>query len=214
MKQARGIVDPDDAAGSQIEQRRGEGRGRMKRRGAMREVAGGTTTIMRGVAGLIGLAWASPIVMTDDGGMQRIGGSDGRCPAGRDRRNDLHRQGKQHYRKEFPQPPAHQAIPSLQRSQLNMLPAGCRDRGLDRGHPWEWYPAGARLFRPRPVSLPSPTLFPGRWRIQLDGFNLHDSKSDQITYAYGSLLKSDSLFACASRQTARRPRPLRSVKTA
>ena len=32
-------------------------------------------------------------------------------------------------------------------------------------------------------------------RIQLNGFNLTDSKSDQITYAYGSLLKTDALFA-------------------
>jgi outer membrane receptor protein involved in Fe transport len=37
--------------------------------------------------------------------------------------------------------------------------------------------------------------FANGWRIQLDGFNLLDSTSDQITYAYGSLLKSDSLFA-------------------
>ncbi len=37
--------------------------------------------------------------------------------------------------------------------------------------------------------------FDSGWRIQLDAFNLLDSKSDQITYAYGSLLKSDSLFA-------------------
>jgi outer membrane receptor protein involved in Fe transport len=37
--------------------------------------------------------------------------------------------------------------------------------------------------------------FDNGWRIQLDGFNLLSSKSDQITYAYGSLLKSDSLFA-------------------
>jgi outer membrane receptor protein involved in Fe transport len=37
--------------------------------------------------------------------------------------------------------------------------------------------------------------FDNGWRIQLDGFNLLGSRSDQITYAYGSLLKSDSLFA-------------------
>jgi hypothetical protein len=37
--------------------------------------------------------------------------------------------------------------------------------------------------------------FENGWRVQLDGFNLLNSKSDQITYAYGSLIKSDSLFA-------------------
>ena len=31
--------------------------------------------------------------------------------------------------------------------------------------------------------------------MQLDAFNILNSRSDQITYAYGSLLKSDSLFA-------------------
>jgi hypothetical protein len=32
------------------------------------------------------------------------------------------------------------------------------------------------------------------WRVQLDAFNILNSRSDQITYTYGSLLKSDSLF--------------------
>lgn len=36
--------------------------------------------------------------------------------------------------------------------------------------------------------------FANGWRIQLDGFNLLDTQTDQITYAYGSLLKSDSLY--------------------
>lgn len=37
--------------------------------------------------------------------------------------------------------------------------------------------------------------FENGWRVQLDAYNLTDSKSDQITYAYGSLLQSDALFA-------------------
>lgn len=37
--------------------------------------------------------------------------------------------------------------------------------------------------------------FENGWRIQLDGYNLTDSRSDQITYAYGSLLTADALFA-------------------
>jgi len=50
---------------------------------------------------------------------------------------------------------------------------------------------------------PATSLFNGRigyrfengWRIQLDILNLFDAKADQITYAYGSMLKTDSLFA-------------------
>jgi hypothetical protein len=66
-----------------------------------------------------------------------------------------------------------------------------------------------RYFGPRPLTedgafvSPATGLLNGRlgyrfdngWRVQLDGFNLLSSKSDQITYAYGSLIKSDSLFA-------------------
>jgi hypothetical protein len=66
-----------------------------------------------------------------------------------------------------------------------------------------------RYFGPRPLTednafvSPATGLLNGRlgyrfdngWRVQLDGFNLLNSQSDQITYAYGSLLKSDSLFA-------------------
>jgi outer membrane receptor protein involved in Fe transport len=40
--------------------------------------------------------------------------------------------------------------------------------------------------------------FDNGWRIQLDAFNLTNSRSDQITYAYGSLLKTDSLFAACN----------------
>ncbi len=40
--------------------------------------------------------------------------------------------------------------------------------------------------------------FENGWRIQLDGFNLTNSRSDQITYAYGSLLKTDSLYAACN----------------
>jgi hypothetical protein len=37
--------------------------------------------------------------------------------------------------------------------------------------------------------------FANGWRVQLDGLNLLNARSDQATYAYGSLLKTDSLFA-------------------
>ena len=36
--------------------------------------------------------------------------------------------------------------------------------------------------------------FDNGWRIQLDALNLLNSPTNQITYAYGSLLKTDSLF--------------------
>ncbi len=32
------------------------------------------------------------------------------------------------------------------------------------------------------------------WALQLDGLNLLDAKTNQITYAYGSLIKTDNLF--------------------
>jgi len=49
---------------------------------------------------------------------------------------------------------------------------------------------------------PATSLFNGRigyrfdngWRIQLDALNLFNVKADQITYAYGSMLKTDSLY--------------------
>jgi outer membrane receptor protein involved in Fe transport len=58
---------------------------------------------------------------------------------------------------------------------------------------------------------PATSIFNGRigyrnadgWRIQLDVLNLLNTKANQITYAYGSLIKTDSLFAlCYPVQTA------------
>jgi len=41
--------------------------------------------------------------------------------------------------------------------------------------------------------------FDNGWRVQLDVLNLLNSKTNQITYAYGSLIKTDSLYgACLS----------------
>jgi outer membrane receptor protein involved in Fe transport len=82
--------------------------------------------------------------------------------------------------------------------------------GIRLGENTGWF-AGLRYryFGPRPLTedgafvSPATGLLNGRlgyrfengWRVQLDGFNLLNSGSDQITYAYGSLIKSDSLFA-------------------
>jgi TonB-dependent Receptor Plug Domain/TonB dependent receptor len=35
----------------------------------------------------------------------------------------------------------------------------------------------------------------GGWKVQADAFNVANSRSDQITYGYGSLLKTDALYA-------------------
>ncbi len=52
-------------------------------------------------------------------------------------------------------------------------------------------------FRSPPLSIFNGQIgyrFDNGWRVQLDGLNLLNSRSDQATYAYGSLLKTDSLF--------------------
>jgi outer membrane receptor protein involved in Fe transport len=82
--------------------------------------------------------------------------------------------------------------------------------GIRLGEKTGWFSAlRYRYFGPRPLTednafvSPATGLLNGQfgyrldngWRVQLDGFNILDSRSDQITYAYGSLLKSDALFA-------------------
>jgi outer membrane receptor protein involved in Fe transport len=58
---------------------------------------------------------------------------------------------------------------------------------------------------------PATSIFNGRlgyradngWRIQLDVLNLRNTKANQITYAYGSLIRTDSLYnLCFPVQTA------------
>ncbi|WP_249779429.1 TonB-dependent receptor [Bradyrhizobium sediminis] len=82
--------------------------------------------------------------------------------------------------------------------------------GITLGEKTGWFSAlRYRYFGPRPltedgafVSLATGLLngrlgyrFDNGWRIQLDAFNILNSRSDQISYAYGSLLRSDALFA-------------------
>jgi hypothetical protein len=82
--------------------------------------------------------------------------------------------------------------------------------GIRLGETTGWFGAlRYRYFGPRPLTedgafvSPATGLLNGQlgyrfangWRVQLDGFNILDSHSDQITYAYGSLLKTDALFA-------------------
>jgi outer membrane receptor protein involved in Fe transport len=52
-------------------------------------------------------------------------------------------------------------------------------------------------FRSPPTSIFNGRVgyrFENGWRIQLDGLNLLNTRADQITYAYGSLIKTDSLY--------------------
>lgn len=89
-------------------------------------------------------------------------------------------------------------------------PSMIASAGITLGERTGWFSGlRYRYFGPRPLTedgafvSPATGLLNGRlgyrlengWRVQLDGFNLLNSKSDQITYAYGSLIKSDSLFA-------------------
>lgn len=89
-------------------------------------------------------------------------------------------------------------------------PSMIASAGITLGERTGWFSGlRYRYFGPRPLTedgafvSPATGLLNGRlgyrfengWRVQLDGFNLLNSQSDQITYAYGSLIKSDSLFA-------------------
>jgi outer membrane receptor protein involved in Fe transport len=56
-------------------------------------------------------------------------------------------------------------------------------------------------FRSPPTSLVNARIgyaFDNGWSIHLDLLNLLDTKANQITYAYGSLIKTDSLFAACN----------------
>jgi outer membrane receptor protein involved in Fe transport len=81
--------------------------------------------------------------------------------------------------------------------------------GITVGEKTGWF--GALRYRylgPRPLTednafrSPPTGLLNGQlgyrlengWRVQVDAFNITDSRTDQISYAYGSLLKSDNLF--------------------
>jgi outer membrane receptor protein involved in Fe transport len=64
------------------------------------------------------------------------------------------------------------------------------------------YLASSPLTEDNAFRSPATSIFNGRigyryengWRIQLDLLNLFNTKANQITYAYGSLIKSDSLY--------------------
>jgi outer membrane receptor protein involved in Fe transport len=60
------------------------------------------------------------------------------------------------------------------------------------------------VFQSPPLSIFNAQIgyrFDNGWRIQLDGVNLLNSKAPQAEYAYGSLLKTDNLFAMCNSAT-------------
>ncbi len=65
------------------------------------------------------------------------------------------------------------------------------------------YLASSPLTEDNAFRSPATSIFNGRigyrldngWRIQLDVLNLFNTQANQITYAYGSLIKTDSLYA-------------------
>ena len=82
--------------------------------------------------------------------------------------------------------------------------------GLTLGEKTGWFGGVKyRYFGPRPLTEDgafwSPALgqlsarvgyrFENGWRVELEGTNLTNSRSDQISYAYGTILKTDSLYA-------------------
>lgn len=92
---------------------------------------------------------------------------------------------------------------------LTNAPNVVASASVELGEQTGWFGAlRYRYFGPRPLTedgaffSPATGLLNARvgyrfdngWRIQADAFNVTNSRSDQITYAYGSLLRTDPLF--------------------
>jgi outer membrane receptor protein involved in Fe transport len=88
-------------------------------------------------------------------------------------------------------------------------PAMIASAGITVGEKTGWfgalrwrYLASSPLTEDNAFRSPATSIFNGRlgyrldngWRIQLDLLNLLNTKANQITYAYGSLIKTDSLY--------------------
>jgi outer membrane receptor protein involved in Fe transport len=97
-------------------------------------------------------------------------------------------------------------------------PAMVASAGITLGKKTGWfgtlrwrYLASSPLTEDNVFRSPATSIFNGRvgyrldngWRIQLDVLNLLNTQANQITYAYGSLIKTDSLYnLCYPVQTA------------
>ena len=164
LQPIRPDLAPGHTLGLQIEPC-GRRRRSVDRRG-ISEAAGCTAAVVGiRLAGRIGgVRGRRPIVMTDGRSERRVGGADTGSPACGDRRENLHRQGDQDDRKEFPQPPAHEQTHPLQRDQLIMLGVRCRD-----WVPWKLTSSAAKYgIHPEandesvpPRRSSSPTRLPG-----------------------------------------------------
>jgi hypothetical protein len=88
-------------------------------------------------------------------------------------------------------------------------PAIVASAGITLGNPTGWFGTlrwryfgptpltEDNAFRSPPISIVNARVgyaFDNGWRVQLDLLNLLNSKADQISYAYGSLIKTDNLF--------------------
>jgi outer membrane receptor protein involved in Fe transport len=88
-------------------------------------------------------------------------------------------------------------------------PAVVASAGITLGEPTGWfgmlrwrYLGPSQLTEDGAFRSPATSIFSGRlgyrfdngWRIQLDVLNLFNTKTNQINYAYGSLLTTDALF--------------------
>jgi outer membrane receptor protein involved in Fe transport len=88
-------------------------------------------------------------------------------------------------------------------------PAVVASAGITLGEPTGWFGTLRwRYLGPSPLTedgafrSPPTSIFNGRlgyrfdngWRIQIDALNVFNTKTNQINYAYGSLLQSDNLF--------------------
>jgi outer membrane receptor protein involved in Fe transport len=89
-------------------------------------------------------------------------------------------------------------------------PAMVASAGITIGEKTGWfgtlrwrYLAASPLTEDNAFRSPPTSIFNGRvgyrfengWRIQLDALNLLNTTANQITYAYGSLIKTDSLYS-------------------
>jgi outer membrane receptor protein involved in Fe transport len=92
---------------------------------------------------------------------------------------------------------------------ISNAPAMVASAGITLGEKTGWfgalrwrYLASSPLTEDNAFRSPATSIFNGRvgyrldngWRIQLDVLNLLNTQANQITYAYGSLIKTDSLY--------------------
>src|SRR5262245_30634666 len=100
---------PDHRSDLAVEGSKGRGLRRLNGYAGMQRAAQGAAAPGRAVgAALVVLAGPSPgVAMTDYSRCERVGRGDACGPAGRDRRENLHRQRYQGYGQKVLQPPAH-----------------------------------------------------------------------------------------------------------